>query len=234
MVDVDRAVIARLQKFGSTFEILVDPDVAREYKEGKKVDFDKLLAAQDVFKDAHSGDRCGEESLLKVFETTDTFEVAKKILDKGQIQLTTEQKRHMAEEKFKQVAALISRNAINPQTGTPHPVVRIERAMEEAKVHCDIFKDAEQQMADVVKVLRPLLPLKFEKRIIALKIPPSYASHAQREVRTFGEMKQDQWLKDGSWVAVVEIPAGMQDEFFGKLAGITHGEAETRVLEHFP
>ena len=38
MVSLEKAVIARLRKAGEEFEILVDPYLARDLKEGKEVD----------------------------------------------------------------------------------------------------------------------------------------------------------------------------------------------------
>jgi ribosome maturation protein SDO1 len=49
-------------------------------------------------------------------------------------------------------------------------------------------------------------------------------------VKSFATVKQEQWLNDGSWAAVVEVPAGIQAEFFDKLNELTSGEAQTKVL----
>jgi len=94
----------------------------------------------------------------------------------------------------------------------------------------DEFKDVEAQLPKIVKALRPILPLKFEMRRIEVKIPTSYAGRAYRVVKDFATIKREQWLDDGSWAAVVEIPAGAQAEFFDKLNSLTHGEVQTRVL----
>ena len=71
MVSLDKAVIAKLKKAGETFEILVDPYLARNLKEGKEVDFEKLLAAEEIFKDSKKGDRASTEELKKAFGTED-------------------------------------------------------------------------------------------------------------------------------------------------------------------
>jgi ribosome maturation protein SDO1 len=102
--------------------------------------------------------------------------------------------------------------------------------MEKAGVHVEIFKTAEEQLPAIVKALQPILPLKFEVRKIAVKIPPAYAGKSFKVVKEFATVKQEQWLDDGSWVAVVEIPAGVQAEFFDRLNELTRGEAQTKVL----
>ena len=52
MASLDDAVIARLKTHGETFEIFVDPDLALKHKEGASVNFNELLAAEYIFRDA--------------------------------------------------------------------------------------------------------------------------------------------------------------------------------------
>jgi ribosome maturation protein SDO1 len=230
MVKLEDAVVARLSSHSTTFEILVDPELAMVIKSGQSDDIRGVLALDKVFKDAKKGDKAADEIVQKVFGTTDVLKVAEEILRKGEIQVTTEQRRQMREQRLRQVVALISKRAINPQTGTPHPPARIESAMETARVHVDEFKSAEEQLPGIIKALQPLVPLKFEIRRIAVKIPAAHAGKAQRIVKNFATVKQEQWLNDGSWAAVVEVPAGIQAEFFDKLNELTSGEAQTKVL----
>jgi rRNA metabolism SBDS family protein len=75
----------------------------------------------------------------KVFSTTDFDTIARRIIEKGEIHLTAEQRRQMIDEKRRQVITFISRNSVNPQTGHPHPPQRIEMAMEEARINIDPF-----------------------------------------------------------------------------------------------
>ena len=163
MIPLDHAVVARLESFGERFEILVDPDMAALVRQGQKVDIEDVVAALNVFGNASRGTRASDESLKKVFHTTDFDAVARRIIEKGEIHLTAEQRKHMIEEKRRQVITFIARNAVNPQTGHPHPPHRIEMAMEEARVNIDPFKHLDEQVKETVKALRPLLPIRFEE-----------------------------------------------------------------------
>ncbi len=231
LVRLEEAVIARLETRGERYEVLVDPDIAMDFRRGKQVDVSSMLAVETIFKDAKKGERASAEHLVKIFETSDATEVAKRIIKEGEIQLTTEQRRKMLEDRKKQVIAIIARHAINPQTGAPHPPQRVERAMEEAKVHIDFNKSAEEQVPVVVKALRPILPIKFEEWRIAVRIPPQYAGRAYPVAKGFGVLKKEEWLKDGSWAFLMELPAGVVDEFFRELNAVTKGEVETKILE---
>ena len=230
MVKLEEAVIARLSSSGTTFELLVDPELALAFKTGQNADVRAVLASDKIFKDAKKGDKASDEMVQKAFGTGDVSKVAAEIIRKGEIQITTEQRRKMREQRLKQIVTLISKRAINPQTGAPHPPARVESAINDAKVHVDEFKSAEEQLAAIIKALQPIIPLKFEMRRIAVKIPAAYTGKASRVVKSLGTVKQEQWLNDGSWAAVVEIPAGIQAEFFDKLNELTRGEAQTKVL----
>lgn len=230
-ISVDKAVIARLKTHGETFEILVDPYLARDFKEGRDVPIEEILATPYVFKDAHKGDKASEHEMEKIFGTSDPYEVAKVILRKGDVQLTAEQRRQMIEDKRRYIATVIHRHAVDPRTGFPHPVDRILRAMEEAGVHVDLFKDAEAQIPGIVKAIRPILPLKMEMKVIAVKIPGDYVGRAYGEVRKFGKIKREEWGSDGSWMFLIEIPGGIEEEFYEKLNALTRGNVVTKLIE---
>ncbi|NPA74978.1 MAG: ribosome assembly factor SBDS [Euryarchaeota archaeon] len=230
MVRLEDAIVARYEHGGHRFEILVDPNAIDDIKSGKIENVIDYLVIDEIFKDARKGDRAGEETIKEVFGTTDVNEIARTIIRKGQVQLTTEQRRKMLEEKRKRIVMEIARNAINPQTGAPHPPQRIERAMEEAKVHIDPLKSVEEQVPVVLKALRPIIPIRFEKVKIAVKVSGDEYGRIYGDMSKMGVIIKEEWQSDGSWIGVVEIPAGMQGEFLDMLNKKTHGNVQTKIL----
>ena len=115
MVNVDEAIIAKYEYCGEHFEILVDPDLAADFRnpDGPDVAIEDLLAVEEIFKDSKKGDKASDEAMNKIFETTDPIEVSKIILEKGTVQLTADQKRKMQEDKRKLVINKIAKEAIN-------------------------------------------------------------------------------------------------------------------------
>ncbi len=231
MVSLEDAVIARLEYYGERFEVLVDPDLASDFKRGKPINIDEILAVEEVFKDAKKGDKASEEAMMKAFQTADPLEAAATILQKGNVQLTAQQRRNMQEEKRRSIVAKISREAINPQTKLPHPARRIEIAMEEAKIHVDPFKSVDEQVNTVLKAIRTKIPIRFEKVRVVIKIPGEATGKVYGVIPEYGETKKEEWQQDGSWIAVVEIPGGLQESFYQKLSEITHGQVETKLMK---
>jgi ribosome maturation protein SDO1 len=231
LVSLDEAVIARLHKGEDHFEILVDPHAAERLIEGKEVDVLSSLAIDAIFKDSKKGTHASQESLEKVFGTDDVETIVKEIILKGDIQLTTEQRHEMQEQKRKRIVDIIVKNAMDPQTKMPHPRQRIELAIEEAGVHIDPFKPVDDQVKLVVEALRPIVPIAMEQVKISVKISSQYIGKAYGIARNFGVLEREDWQSDGSWVGIIRIPAGMQTDFYDRLNDVTKGNVETRILK---
>jgi len=223
--------VARITREGEHFEILVKPDQAFEFRLGKRQAVSEVLVTDTVFTDANKGLRASEEKLQKAFGTTDPLKIAEIILRKGTLQLTTEQRRKLIEEKKKQIIAFISRNCVDPRTNLPHPPLRIEQAMEQIHFSIDPFRDAEEQAKEIIKLLRSVLPLKTEQVSVSVHIPPQYTGKAYGTVKSFGTIRHEEWRADGSFHAIIEMPAGLYGPFLEKLGEITKGNAEAKIIE---
>lgn len=231
MVSLDDAVIARLNKGEQHFEILVDPYKAADLIDGQDIDILKNLAIDEIFKDSKKGKHASEESLKENFGTADIEEIAKEIILKGDIQLTTEQRHKMQENKKKRVIEKIARNAMDPKSKSPHPKQRIENAMEEAGVHIDPFKSVSEQTKEAVEKIRPIIPISMDQVRISIKIPPKYTGKAYGTVRKYGKLEREEWQSNGSWIGIIKIPAGMQGKIYEKLNDITKGNVSTKILK---
>ncbi len=217
MVSLDDAVVARMEKGGKRYEILVDPDLVESFKsDSTSISLDDLLATDEVWHDARSGERPTEEKLISTFGTNDLMECITTILSKGSIQLTTVQRRKIISDKRQQIISEISRTAIDPRSKAPHPATRIELALDELRWNPDPFLSVERQIKDAVNVLRPVIPLSFETIKLAFRVSGSAYGSVQREVRS--DVIKEQWLDNGDWAFVVEIPAGMKGEYLSKVA----------------
>ena len=153
------------------------------------------------------------------------------MFEKGTFQLNTQQRQEMTEQKRKQIIYIISRTYVDPKTKLPHPPVRIENAMEDIRYHIDPFKEADEQVQEVVQALRSVLPMSSENIQIALKIPAEYTGKAYGTVKNFGTIKRDEWQNDGSWVAVVELPAAMQVDLMEALGKDTQGNVQSKIVK---
>ncbi len=226
----EKYTVARLTKDNEHFEILVKPQKALDYRNGKIAGITEVLIAETIFADANKGTKVSEEQMKKAFGTTDALKIADNILKKGTLQLTTEQRRKMVEDKRKQIIDFISRQAVDPKTNLPHPPMRIENAMEQIRYPIDPYKPVEEQARDIVKLLRPILPLKIEQISVGVHIPAEYSARAYGAIKSFGAIKREEWRPDGSWYGVLEMPAGSYASFLNKLGDVTKGSGEAKIV----
>lgn len=230
MFSIDKAVTARLRSNSQNFEVLVDCNNAIALKEGRDIPLREIVAALKVYTDARKGLEASEAALVQAFGTKDVEDAIRTIIKKGEIQLTQEYREKLREEKRRQIINTIHRNSVDPKTHMPHPPQRIENAFVEAKVHIDEFRDANTQLQNILKKLRPILPIKFEIKEIAVKIAPEYAPKCYSIIRSFGTLLKDEWQSNGYWIGLIEIPGGLESDLYDKLNKICHGNLETRVV----
>jgi ribosome maturation protein SDO1 len=229
-MNVADAVICRLKKSGLNFEILVDCDKAMAFKHGKEIDVEDIVVGDEIFKDIKKGEHASEHDLRNIFSTDDKKLMIKKILKNGDVQLTTEYKNKLRDEKKKAIISLISRNAVDPKSNIPHPPQRIENAMSEARVNIDEFKSAEQQVGDIVKQIVSIIPIAYELRKLELTIPADVSGRAYPVLKQLSTILNETWNNDGSLTVNVEVPAGLQNELFDKLNGIAQGRIESKNI----
>ena len=226
----DKHTTARISKGQDRFEILVKPQPALDYKLGKQVSISQLLLIEEIYSDASKGTRASADKLQKHFGTMEPAKVAEEIMKTGELQLTTDQRRQLIEEKKRQIISIIVRNCIDPRTGAPHPPLRIEQALEQIRLSIDPYKSAEEQAKSVIEELRPVLPLKMEQMRISVKVFPEHAARAYNALKTFGNVTREEWQPDGSLVAVLEMPAGLYGSFIDRVGKMTQGTIQTKVL----
>jgi len=229
MSGIENTIIARYERDGQQFEVLVDPEKGFDYKTGATKEFNGVLAFDEVFKDAKKGERQSEEAIKKAFGTYDQREAAKMIIKKGELQLTTEQRRKAAEKKRAQIINYVALNCIDPQTKSPHPPQRIENAFQQLKIHVDPMKSAEEQVPAIIDKLREMLPISTEEMRVSVTVPAQCAARSYGILKEFG-LGNEEWTNTGALKCVCRFPAGMQGEFYDKVNKATHGNVQTRIL----
>ena len=256
-IDLGGYIIGRIAKSGRRFEMLLDPEKAWEAKKfireeienrlktGKeksrlsvddilnsnKIDLELVFESFTVFEDLRRGKKATDGDMEAVFNTTEGRRIAAQILIDGDMHWTKTQRDEEKNKKLKQIITIISKNAINPQNKKPHPYQRIEKAIEEANVNIDLMKNAEEQVDDVVKSIRAIIPIRMEQVEMAIKIPSAFTAKGYNIVAQLAQIKKEEWQSDGSWVSVVSLPAGFQMELIDKLNKLTHGRVQTKLIK---
>jgi ribosome maturation protein SDO1 len=241
----EKNVLARFSSHGKNFEIIVDAEKARLFKEEKLDNISEVLVSNAVFRNIRTpkstekvmmmesfetAERISDKELQEVFGTTDFLKIAEHIIKEGEIQLTTDQRKELIEQKKRRIIDFIVSEGVDPKTGSPHPPLRIENAINQVKVRIDPFLGAEMQAKEIIRQISSILPISVEKKKIQLKIPIQFSGKARNTVGNLGTVLKETWGST-EWIAIIEISAGSQKKLFDQLNSITHGQVISEELK---
>lgn len=230
MVKLEDAVIARLDKQSHHFEILVDPYAAWDYKHGKEVNLDYIFAMEEVYSDSAKGKLASEEVLKEVFQTTDFLTIAKKIIVDGEVQLTTTQRNEMLERRKNEIIDFIGKNAHDPKDMTPIPPQRIINALDSAKYKFTLNRKKEDEINEVLLVLKRAMPISLEKITMFIEVSATYSGKITSLLHRY-DLIEEKWLPSGGLTAKVSIPVGLKSKLITELNNVTHGSVIVDVLK---
>jgi len=226
-----KVTTVRFSVEGEKFEILVKPDPALEFKLGKRKEISGVMVSDEIYSDSNKGTRASTEKLMKAFKTVDPTAIATIMLQKGDLNLTTDQRRKMVSEKRKQIVDFISKTYVDPRSHLPHPPLRIEQAMDDARVSVDPFRNTDEQIKEIIEQLRSIIPLKSENMVLEIVVPAQFAAQSYTVLKSFGTLKKEEWQSNGSLKVILDIPAAARANVMDRLGSVTKGTASIEVAK---
>jgi len=219
--------IARLRSGKLTFETMVDLDNAIKLRKGEDIDINEIIRDSVIYTDQKKGMKASSAELENAFSTTEFSKVVEKIVKKGEIEVTQEFRDESLEAKRKQVIDFLVRNAIDSRTERPFTPDMLESSIKEAGIRID-NQSVEKQIGDVIEKLKQVLPIKIETKKVKVNIPAVHTGKVYGLVQDYKE--KEEWLDNGDLEIVLNIPVGLQLEFYDKLNNVTHGSVITEEI----
>eukprot|EP01091_Cochliopodium_minus_P019887 TRINITY_DN8508_c0_g1_i1.p1 TRINITY_DN8508_c0_g1~~TRINITY_DN8508_c0_g1_i1.p1 ORF type:complete len:255 (+),score=65.51 TRINITY_DN8508_c0_g1_i1:39-803(+) len=222
----DKKQIIKMKKGKTTYELLVNHGSVDKWKEdGKKEeDWRKVLYVDDLFKNSSKGERPTKEELAESFGNFDLKTIQQTIAFSGEIQLTTNDRKELTDNKRKAIINIINKNYVDPQSKRPYSVVQIDSALTSIKAKIDIQKSAEDQVKLIMKDLVLKLPLTkvaaFEGKLI---ISNSHVGKVQSNLKSFCSVGSESW-SDNSWIVKVSLTTSEYDPLIQFLTKSTNGD----------
>jgi ribosome maturation protein SDO1 len=166
--------------------------------------------------------------LTAAFGSTDVFACATRIIQKGEIVLPKDFRDEQQDNKRKQVVDFLVKNASDARSGRPFTPQVIENALNSSGASID-NKPVDQQISKIIEALKPILPIKIETKKIKITLPAIYTGKAYG---LFNEYKEkEDWLNNGDLQVTINLPVGLQMDFYDKLNAITHGAALSQEVK---
>jgi ribosome maturation protein SDO1 len=219
--------LAKLKSGKLDFETMVDLDSAMKLKKGQDVDINEVIRDTAIYTDQKKGMKAGADELMNTFNTTDIQEITKRIVQKGQLEVTQEYRDEAQEQKKKQIIEFLTKNAIDPRTNRPFTPDILESAIKQAGTRID-NQPIEKQITNVLDSIKTIIPIKIETKKIKITIPAQHTGKVYGLLQDYKE--KEEWLSNGDLEAVINIPVGIQTEFYDKLNSVTHGSAITEEI----
>lgn len=86
-----------------------------------------------------------EKDIIEAFKMTDEHKICLEILEKGELQVSQQERKIEYDNLFKDIVTIIADKCIDPVTNRPYTVSLIERALKEVHFNVDLKKSAKQQ-----------------------------------------------------------------------------------------
>eukprot|EP01089_Gocevia_fonbrunei_P004155 TRINITY_DN14168_c0_g1_i1.p1 TRINITY_DN14168_c0_g1~~TRINITY_DN14168_c0_g1_i1.p1 ORF type:complete len:256 (+),score=60.46 TRINITY_DN14168_c0_g1_i1:41-808(+) len=207
----------------TSYEVMTKPGNALKYREGS-IGFSDVLFSDDVFTDISKGDKPTDADLKKAFGTSNTQECAKTIVDKGELALSTAERKERVDRMKLEIINYIHKYYIDPKTKMPHPAKRIELALDQMKVTFDPFVPAEKQFHDKIeKRLPELIPVKRCEMMATITIPHSVIAACQGVLKKRCKIGKEDWNATGCTMEISFVP-GDYDALISELNTVTKGD----------
>jgi len=207
----------------NNFELMCKPGAALKFREGNLKSVNDVLFSDEIYSDQGKAERASEDSIRSAFGTTNVNEVASVILEKGELQLSTAERKAKVEQKTKEIVNYIHKYYIDPKTKAPHPVTRVENALVQMKVNIDPWISAEKQFHDKIeKKLPEIIPVKKCEIAGKLRVPHAFAAQAQGTIKKWCGNSREDWDDEGLNMEVSVVP-GDYDPFCAAMNDVTKG-----------
>ena len=178
--------IVRLKRGGKRFEVAAYRNTVVAWRDHVEKDIDEVLQVHTIFANLDKGILAKSEDLTEAFGTDNEDTVCVEILNKGEFQVSEQERQMQVDALFRDVATRVTDMCVNPETQKPYPLTTIERAMRhELHFAPALGKTAKQQALVVIKQLEAadVLPIARARMHLRLVVPVERLAGTQAALR---------------------------------------------------
>ncbi len=230
-VDLGKFTLVKYSYHGNRYEFVVNPENAWLFKQGEDIPLDDIVEGYIIFENFSKGLKADASGLENIFGTSNEKDIIKTMLEKGDLQLTQEQRKRFLKEKRDEIIAYLVKHAVNPRTKAPHPASRIEKAMDDSGVRVDRKEPSADQARRILKEIQQILPIQIESATIEFVIPPKDTGRLYGFIQGQGDVTNEDWSKDGSLTMILKVPAGVVAKLLEDISDKSKGRIRSTVID---
>jgi ribosome maturation protein SDO1 len=214
------------------FEVLTKDGSVKKFREGK-LGWNNVLFADQVFTDSKKGNVAKDKDLKSVFGTSDLTECLIKIILEGELSVSAKERKEDMKRHKQAVIGHLHRTYVDAGN-LPHPLTRLEAAVNDSKVRIDPGEQVEKQANDIVKAMSGKLVFRKNTVEYTVAVSHTYARKASSVIYQYCEVNKENWEANGC-VWTFGIGASEFDKFMAALNKITNGDYQlTTGIEKKP
>lgn len=121
-VRLTNVATVRLQKKGKRFEIACYRNKVLSWRNKLETDLKEVLQIGTVFTNVSKGMLASSKDLIDAFGTSDQKLVCQEILEKGEMQVSEQERVALHETVFRDIASIVAEKTVNPNNNLPYTV----------------------------------------------------------------------------------------------------------------
>ena len=224
-------MLVRYKDGKTTFEIPTKEGAATKYREGILKSIEDVITTDLIFTNFNKAQKASSDQLKSSFNTDDTTKVIQQILKKGEIQLSSAERKEKVDKKRKEIVEWLHKNYVDPSKNPPLPIpiTRIENAMNEMKARVYVEQAAERQGVDLAGKMMEIIPMRKATMMKGqIRIGHKMVGAAGNVVQKHAKVLKEDYDAEGVVYQVEVSPSGY-DNLMAGLTKVTKGEFEFKV-----
>jgi len=209
-------------------EVMTKPGSVLKYRAGK-LGFDNVLQSDDIWKNSSKGERAANADLMTLFGTDTPRQCLEIILNEGEVNLTAAERKEKVDKKKREMVTYVNKYFVDPRNGLPHPVTRVEQALQELNFHVDPETPVERQIQDLLKKLPDVLRIKKQGEMEGVvSVPNQHIGVCSGVLHALATVNNEEYGGSGCDYRIAVVPADY-DRLVAELTRVTKGDFQINM-----
>lgn len=145
------------------------------------------------------------------------------VIEKGELELSAAERKEALEKKRAEVVTYLHKYYTDPKAKTPHPIVRIENALDQVKFRVDPDLPSDKQAQEAAKKIMTILPLKKSEMGGTISLPHAHIGSASSILKKHARVLSENYTDIGCDYVVEFLPGDYQT-LLSELGKVTGGD----------
>ena len=231
-VKLTNVAYVKLQSHGQRFEIACYRNKVLSWKNKVETDIGEVLQIDKVYTNVSRGILASTEHLMEVFGSINQLECCKKILERGEMQVTEQEREALVESTFRDVVAIVADKSVNPETNRSYTTTMIQNAMKQLHINVVTSRSVKAQALEVIRKLKEVMPIARASMALRVVSPiPEEATMKSKIIEDLGL----QILKESRTADMVYLDIRIDPEMYKKIEEsvqtLTKGQGRVEVTQ---